>query len=152
MFDIARRRFGGAVDDEMRQAVHQRGRCQDQAVERKGCDQTLSLRLSHAALFFGVERFEPAADRRRHLREHPRQLHSSEVRRIHDGEANEGDAGQLKTTTLIVARLDDGGVQRVEQELRAFARNGGDQRVLVREMVVRRGGRDTGAACDIAER
>ena len=74
------------------------------------------------------------------------------MRRIQNREANERDAGQLKTPALIFARLGDGGVERVQQELGAFSGHRGDQRVLVREMVVGGGRGDAGATRDVPQR
>jgi DNA polymerase-4 len=70
VFDVVRLCFGGAVDEQMRQTVHQGRRRQDHAIERKRRDVSLPLRFAHPAFLLDVERFEPAPDRRGHLGGH----------------------------------------------------------------------------------
>ena len=71
---------------------------------------------------------------------------------MRDREPYERDAGELKSPPLIVTGLGDGRVEGVEQELRALSGHRGDQRVLVREVVVGRRHGDAGATGDVAQR
>jgi hypothetical protein len=68
-----------------------------------------------------------------------------------DGEPDVGDTRELEPPPLIVAGLLDGRLERSEEELRALARDGRDESVLVREVVVRRRWRDARSPGDVAE-
>ena len=131
--------------------VHQGRRRQDDRSNGNGSDQSPRVELHASPPLFGVEGVKPPPDLFRHLRQHVRQLQRSEVRRVQDGETYEGDARELEPPALVIACLGRRRLQRVKELLRAFAGDDRQQRVLVREVVVGRGGRNAGAPGDVAQ-
>jgi hypothetical protein len=74
------------------------------------------------------------------------------MRGMSHGEPHIGDSGQLEPPSLIVSGLHDGRDEGGEKKLGAFGRDGRDERLLVREVVVGRRRRDACSAGDVPER